>query len=84
MNNIDNNFKRMELEAKYTKMIDHDLLTSLATEVKLMSEDVKEVCSTQKDHEKRITVMETTWKVIVGILVVVVPTVVAIVWDMVK
>jgi hypothetical protein len=34
--------------------------------------------------EKRVTVMETTWKVIIGILVVVVPTVIAIVWDLVR
>ena len=77
---MDNEEHRIkELEARFGQMLDHDLLTTVATKVEIMSENVKQICSTQTDHEKRLTVIETTWGTVTKLLLIIVPTVSAFV-----
>ena len=64
-----------ELEARFGQMLDHDLLTTVATKVEIMSGDVKQMCSTQINHEKRLTVMETTFSTTTKLLLIIVPSV---------
>jgi len=72
---MDNEEHRIkELEARFGQMLDHDLLTTVATKVEIMSENVKQICSTQTDHEKRLTTIEATWGTTVKLLLIIVPT----------
>jgi len=84
----------MDDAAKYKGMTDHDLLITVATklegiESKLAGEGG--VCDHLAEHDKQLTdqggrlaTVESYWKVAIGILVVIVPTVIVIAWDILR
>lgn len=67
-------------ERTFQGMNDHDLLIHIATKVKKLDD----LCARVEAHDKEITILQTHERVVIGVLLVIVPTILTIVWDLLR